>query len=143
MNRFRIIILTICTAIIIAIVVLTLKPDPSIGKLYLISSDNPNNTVAEKEKITEFGADSPGIYLIIPVKDVKTGEIIETDWLYHKEGDYKTMQEDTVDIEYDGSGEIVVYLLKRDDAYYPGDYKVMVEYNDLQEIKTSFTVNPY
>ena len=140
MSKTNIIIVTICTAILIAVAVLTLRPDPGIGKIYITSSDKAASISIEDKERTDFDTIT-GIYLVIPLKDVSAGDTIGTNWLYYGEEGYKTMQEDTIAVEEDGSGEIVVYFLKRDDTYYPGDYKAIVEYNDSEKIETSFTVS--
>lgn len=142
MSKTNIIIVIICTAILIAVAVLTLKPDPGIGEIYIISSDKTAGISIENKEKMDFDTIT-GIYLVIPLKDVKAGDTLGTNWLYYGEEGYKTMQEDTIAIKEDGSGEIVVYFLKRDDAYYPGDYKAIVEYNDSEKIETLFTVSQY
>ncbi|MCD4669933.1 MAG: hypothetical protein K8S14_05765 [Actinomycetia bacterium] len=141
MSKASIIILTICTAILIAVFVFTLKPDPGVGEIYLTSSDKAAGISIEDKGGTDFNAVNSSIYLMIPVKDVKAGDTIGTNWLYYGKEGYKTMQEDTIAVEEDGSGEIAVYFLKRDDAYYPGDYKAIVEYNDSEKTEISFTVS--
>lgn len=142
MSRTSIIILTICTAILIAVFVSTLKPDPGIGEIYLTGSDKADSTsIKDSKGETDFNAVNSSIYLMVPVKDVKAGDTINTNWLYYRENGYETVQEDTIVVEKDGSGEITVYFLKRDDAYYPGDYKAIVEYNGSDKMEASFTVN--
>ena len=140
MSKTNIIIVTICTAILIAVAVLTLRPDPGIGEIYITSSDKAASISIEDKERTDFDTIT-GIYLIIPLKDVSAGDTIGTNWLYYGEEGYETIQEDTIAVEEDGSGEIIVYFLKRDDAYYPGDYKAIVKYNDSEKTKTSFTVS--
>jgi len=79
--------------------------------------------------------------IIIPVKDINAGDTISTNWIYYGEEGWKIMQEDTIAVEDDGGGEIIVYFLKRDNTYYPGDYKVAVEYNNQEKTEASFAIS--
>lgn len=142
MSKTNIIILIICTAIFVAVVVSTLKPDPGIGEIYLVSSDSTVGISIEDKKISDFDTVT-GIYLIVPVKDIKAGDTINTNWIQYKEKDQNIIQEDAVTIKDDGSGEIIVYFLKRDNGYHPGDYKVVVEYNNQKKTEAFFTVSDY
>ncbi|HAJ95202.1 MAG TPA: hypothetical protein DCP02_03110 [Actinobacteria bacterium] len=140
MSKTNIIILIICTAIFIVVIVSTLKPDPGIGEIYLVSSDSAVGISVEDKKISDFDT-AAGIYLVIPVKDIKAGDTISTSWIQYAEDGQKIIQEDSIAVKNDGSGEIIVYFLKRDDAYYPGDYKAEVEYNNQEKAEAFFTIN--
>jgi len=133
MKKTSIIIAVIGAIILIAVAFLTLKEEPCIGKIYLSDAINTDEVSGENLKITDFNSDSSDVYLVIPIKDVKTGENINVTWLYQKGSGYRVIQH--------GSGKISVYLLKRNNIYYPGDYKVIVDYNNMQSEETSFSVS--
>jgi hypothetical protein len=140
MKKTSIITAAICAFILIAVTFLTIKEEPCIGKIYLSHAINTDEFSEENLKITDFNSDSSDIYLIIPVKDVEYGEKINVTWLYHKGSEYSVIQQDRIKIKNNGSGKISVYLLKRNNRYYPGDYKVIVDYNNMQSEETSFSV---
>jgi hypothetical protein len=141
MKKTSIIIAVIGAIILIAVAFLTLKEEPFIGKIYLSDAINTDEVSGENLKITDFNSDSSDVYLVIPIKDVKTGENINVTWLYQKGSGYRVIQQDKIKIKNNGSGKISVYLLKRNNIYYPGDYKVIVDYNNMQSEETSFSVS--
>jgi len=142
MSKTNIIILILCTAIFIVVIVSTLKPDPGIGEIYLVSSDDAASISIEDKKISDFDT-TTGIYLIVPVKDIKAGDTISTNWIQYAEEGQKIIQEDTIAVEYDGGGEIIVYFLKRNDTYHPGDYMIVVKYNNQEKTEAFFTISSH
>ena len=140
MSKTSIIILIICTAVLAAVVMSTLRPNPGIGEVYFVESDSSDNISIENKQISDFDI-SDSIYLIVPVKDVKTGDSINTNWIEYGNKEQHIIQSDTIAVQDDGSGEIIIYFLKRDGAYYPGQYKAIVEYNNLEKEEASFTVS--
>jgi hypothetical protein len=143
MKKTSIIIAAICASILIAVVFFTLKEEPAIGQIYLSGSGNADEASEENLKISDFNSDSSDIYLIIPVKDVRYGELVDVTWFHHKESGYRIIQQDRIEIENNGSGKIIAYLLKRNNRYYPGEYKVIADYNNMQVVETFFSVSTY
>jgi hypothetical protein len=140
MSKASIVIIIICTAIIAAVVFFTLKEEPGMEDIYLVSHENIEEASPEEAGVTDFHGRDSSIYVIIQVKDVKTGDLINIEWVYMDDDSHEIIQKDCVEIDIDGSGKLAVYFLKRDSAYYPGKYKVRAEYNGTQEREEQFTI---
>lgn len=140
MSKISIVIIIFCTAIIAAVVFFTLREEPGMEDIYLVSRENIEEVYPEDNRIKDFHNADPGIYVIIPVKDVKSGDLVKIEWISVGENSHKTVQKDSIEIEKNGSGNIAAYFLKRDSAYYTGEYKVRAKYNDIQEKEALFTI---
>ena len=144
MKKRTIIILVLCAALIAAVAIISLKKDPAITGLYL--SDAPAASHKEEPgkevvKIKEFQSKDSDIYLIINIRDLDTEDIIEVSWtISDKDGD-TIFQENTISPERSGSGEIIIYLLKRNGEYPEGHYTIEVMLNGLHEMENEFTVD--
>jgi len=143
MNKRTIIILVLCAALIAAVTIISLRKDPAITGLYLSSAPAlTHNEETDKgaPEVKEFQGKVSDIYLIISIRDLDTEDIIEVTWMISdKDGD-AIFQENTISPEGSGSGEIIIYLLKRDAEYPEGDYIVEAILNSSQKIKTGFIV---
>ena len=122
MNKRTIIILVLCAALIAAVAVISLRKDPGITGLYL--SNVPTFDDAgdiDKGSTAQFQSEGSDIFLIISVRDLDTEDKIEVNWTVSGSGTGTIFQENTISPEKSGSGEIIIYLLKRDKAYPEGD----------------------
>ena len=143
MNKRTIIILVLCAALIAAVTIISLMKDPAITGLYL--SDEPilsHKEEIDKEvaEVKEFQSKDSDIYLIIGIRDLGTEDTIEVTWtISNKDGD-TIFQENTISPERPGSGEIIIYLLKRDGTYPEGDYIIEAVLNSSQKIQAEFVV---
>ena len=143
MNKRTIIILVLCAALIAAVTIISLMKDPAITGLYL--SDEPilsHKEEIDKEvaEVKEFQSKDSDIYLIIGIRDLGTEDTIEVTWtISAKDGD-TIFQENTISPERPGSGEIIIYLLKRDETYPEGDYIIEAVLNSSQKIQAEFEV---
>ncbi len=144
MNKRTIIILVLCAALIAAVTIISLREDPAITGLYL--NDAPalpheGETDKEVEEVKEFQSKSSDIYLIIGIRDLDTDDVIEVTWtLSDKNGD-AIFQENTINPERAGSGEIIIYLLKRNGKYPEGYYTIEAMLNDSSKMENEFTVD--
>jgi len=141
MNKTGIVIIILCTALVIAVVFFTLRENPGMGDIYLVKGTDAQDSILDGDSADIFSESDPGIYVIIPVHRVKTGDTLNIKWSrLVEDGSYVSVQEDNTDIKKDGSGEVAVYLLKRNDSYTKGQYKVEVAYNSGQKSTASFTI---
>ena len=144
MNKRTIIILVLCAALIAAVTIISLRKEPAITGLYL--SDAPtlsHNEETDKEvaKVQEFQSKGSDIYLIICIRDLDTEDTIEVSWTTSDEDVDSIFQENTISPERPGSGEIIIYLLKRDGTYPEGDYIIEAVLNDLHKMQVEFTID--
>ncbi len=144
MNKRTIIILILCAAIIAAVTIISLRKDPAITGLYL--SDAPalsyeEETDKEVAKVKEFQSKGSDIYLIISMRDLGTEDIIEVSWTVSDKNSGTIFQENTISPERAGSGEIIIYLLKRNGEYPEGYYTIEVMLNDLSKMQIEFTID--
>ena len=140
MSKASIVITILCTAVIAAVVFFTLREEPGMEEIYLISHENIEEASLEGTGVTDFRSQGSSIYVIIPVKDVKSGDLIDIEWVSIGDNSHQVIQKDRVEIDEEGSGNISVYFLKRDSAYYPGKYKVRAEYNGIQDKEKLFNI---
>ena len=141
MNKRTIIILVLCAALLAAVAVISLRKDPGITGLYLSSTPTINNTRdTDRNSTAEFQSEGTDIFLIISIRDLDTEDKIEVIWTISGGGDDTIFQENTVSPKKPGSGEIIIYLLKRDIAYPEGDYTVEAVLNNSQKVQAGFTV---
>ncbi|GEM_PF-1329675 len=142
MSKTSILVIIFCTAIVSAVVFFALQedPSPSMEDVYLFSSENIEKASPEDLRAKNFYNLNSQIYLVIPLKDVDSGDLLKVSWVFMGEDSYRIIQEDNIEIDESGSGEITVYLVRKDNAYNPGEYKVRVEYNNIQEKEASFTI---
>jgi len=144
MNKRTIIILVLCAALIAAVTIISLRKDPAITGLYL--SDAPalsyeEETDKEATKVKEFQSKGSDIYLIIGIRDLDTEDIIEVSWTISDKDDDIVFQENTISPERAGSGEIIIYLLKRNGEYPEGYYTIEAMLNDLRQMQIEFTID--
>ncbi|MFC2145091.1 hypothetical protein ACFLQQ_02050, partial [Actinomycetota bacterium] len=138
-----IIILVLCAALIAAVTIISLRKDPGITGLYLNTVPGlPNNEKGNKEVATirEFQTKDSDIYLIIDIRDLDIGDIIEVTWTIAGKDENTVFQENTISPEIPGSGEIIIYLLKRNDEYPEGHYNIEVTLNDSHKMQFEFIV---
>jgi hypothetical protein len=144
MNKRTIIILVLCAALIAAVTIISLRKDPAITGLYL--SDAPalsheEETDKEITKVKEFQSKGSDIYLIIGIRDLETEDIIEVSWTISDKDGGTIFQENTISPEKAGSGEIIIYLLKRNGEYPEGYYTIEAMLNGLRKMQIEFTID--
>ena len=144
MNKRTIIILVLCTALIAAVTIISLKKDPGITGLYLNTAPAlPNNEESDKEvaEVKEFRSKGSDIYLIIGIRDLDTEDIIEVTWTISGKDENTVFQENTISPEIPGSGEIIIYLLKRNDEYPEGYYIIEATLNNSHKMQIEFIID--
>jgi hypothetical protein len=144
MNKRTIIILVLCAALIAAVTIISLRKDPAITGLYL--SDAPalsheEETDKEITKVKEFQSKGSDIYLIIGIRDLENEDIIEVSWTISDKDGGTIFQENTISPERAGSGEIIIYLLKRNGEYPEGYYTIEANLNGLRKMQIEFTID--
>jgi hypothetical protein len=145
MSRKAIIILIAITAIFAIIAFIPIKTSPSIENAFITD----NNKLSEKELSNDFsqnkdtvftGNPSLNIYAVIFVKDITEKDQIKLKWIFEDNSSEKTLQEDLVKLENNGSGQIVASLAKKGNGFENGNYKVILSLNDSQNLTKKFTI---
>lgn len=145
MSRKAIIILIVITAIFAIIAFVSVKTSPSIENAFITD----NNKLSEKELSNDFSQNkdivftgNPGlnIYAVIFVKDITEKDQIKLKWIFEDDSSEKTIQEDLIKPENNGSGQIVVSLAEKDNGFENGNYKVVLSLNDSQNLTKKFTI---
>ena len=145
MSRKAIIILIVITAIFAIIAFVSVKTSPSIENAFITD----NNKLSEKELSNDFSQNkdivftgNPGlnIYAVIFVKNITEKDQIKLKWIFEDDGSEKTIQEDLIKPENNGSGQIVVPLAKKDNGFENGNYKAVLSLNDSQNLTKKFTI---
>jgi hypothetical protein len=140
MSKISIIIIIICTAIIAVAVFFSFREETGIKDIYLLSCENIEEESVKDKNIRDFPSHDSSIYVIIPAAGIETSDRLHIVWIFIGEGGNEIIQKDDIEVEDEGSGYIAVYLLKTDSAYYPGNYRVSVDYNGIMEKQLSFTI---
>ncbi|MEE8325311.1 MAG: hypothetical protein V3R31_06610 [Candidatus Humimicrobiaceae bacterium] len=144
MNKRTIIILVLCAALIAAIAIISLKKDPAITGLYLSGAptfSQKEKTDEEPASVKDFQSKGSDIYLIIGIRDLDTNDTIEVTWTISGKDEDIVFQENTISPERSGSGEIIIYLLKRDDEYPGENYIIEVMLNGSNKMQIGFTID--
>lgn len=142
MSKASIVILILCTAVIVAVVFFSLRKDPGIEDIYLVNSENIEEAGLENTENKDFYSLDSKIHLVVSLKDVTSEDSLEIEWVFSGKDSKRLIQEDNIKIDKNGSGITTVYLIRKDNAYTPGEYEVRVKYNSIQEREMSFTIKP-
>lgn len=138
MTKKSIIIIIVCTFILIAISVTTVYKEPKIKDIY-VSNQNvlPENRIINPQ----FSSDSiTDLFLLIEVENLNLEDMIEVNWKKYEDGDYITVQHDTIYPDSSGSGIITITMIKRDGLVPEGKYRVMVNLVNQPVLTTEFQV---
>ncbi|MBU4292764.1 MAG: hypothetical protein KJ770_01760 [Actinobacteria bacterium] len=145
MSRKAIIILIVITAIFVLIAFVSVETSPSLKNAFITD----NNKLSEKELSNDFsqnkdivftGNPSLNIYALVFVKDITEKDQVKLKWIFEDDSSEKTIQEDLIKPENNGSGQIVVSLAKKDNGFENGNYKVVLSLNDSQNLTKKFTI---
>ncbi len=141
MSRKTIIILIVIAAIFVIVAFSTTKKEPSIEKAYI----SDNNNLSEKE-LGEIDSKNKlydtksNIYLIIFVKNLTKENELKITWKKIDNSTEKIVQENLLKPENDGSGKIIISLIRKNQVYTPGTYKVGILLNGLKETDVEFKI---
>lgn len=141
MSRKTIIILTVIAAIFVIVAFTTTKKEPSIEKAYI----SDNNNLSEKE-LGEIDSKNKlydtksNIYLIIFVKNLTKENELKITWKKIDNSTEKIVQENLLKPENDGSGKIIISLIRKNQAYIPGTYKVETLLNGFKKADSEFKI---
>jgi hypothetical protein len=144
MNRKNVIILISLAAIFAAVIYTLLIKEPMIEKV--IITEKKSLSEAEmlslpSDKTDDFVLSSnSGIYAIFIVKDLKTGNTINIKWFKIRDLKEELIQDDSVSTKKEGSGQIAIGLIMKDDAYEPGNYRMEYSLNDGTPISVNFII---
>ena len=142
MKKINIIILIICTIILIIVSITTVKKkSPDIENIYLSSDRDSGFDQLKQNDNYRFDSQNLDIYLIIEVKHLTTEDEIKARWEKIENGSCKIIQKNIVNPEQNGSGKIIISLVKKNDMYPPGSYEVRVYLNGDSKISKKFYIS--
>ena len=158
MSKRNIIILIICTIILIAVSVTTIKKEPEIDNIYLtgylvetlnvysgvdISLQDASGEKEEDARTAEFfRTNDETIYLVIEASHLETEDFFEIKWSRITDSSREIIQENRFNAENKGSGRIILSFVKIDNMYEKGNYAVEVSLNGRETKKKYFNVLP-
>ena len=142
MSRRNIIILVVCTVILVIASITTIQKEPVVSGAFLSSNKDPVQGEIKTEDDHYYFKD-PGadIYLILSVKNLNTSDQVKIKWKTVENGNEEIIQENTVYPDQDGSGTIVLSLIKRNDSYSPGIYRVDILLNNAWQFSKQFLLS--
>lgn len=137
MSRKAIIILILITAIFIIIAFVSGETSPSIENAFItdnnkLSEKDLSNVFSQNNDIVFTGKPGLNIYAVIFVKDITEKDQIKLKWIFEDGNSEKTIQEDLINPENNGSGQIVVPLAKKDNGFENGSYKAVFSLTTLR-----------
>lgn len=139
MNRRNIIILVVCTAILVIVSITTIRTEPAIRGAFLSSSKDPSQDEIKIDDDYYYFEDlGSEIYLILSVKNLNTSDQVKIKWKLMENGAEEMLQENTIYPDQDGSGEIVISFVKRNESYAPGIYRVDIFLNNEWQFSKQF-----
>ncbi len=142
MKKRDILIIIILTVILIIALITTIQKKPEIENIYLSSDKDSTFDQLQLSSDYNFNSDNSNIYLLMKIKNLTVDHEIKVEWEKTEDDNiYHTIQKDIFSPEQNGSGKIVVLLIKKGDTYTPGDYKVTVYLNGEDKISKKFYIN--
>ncbi len=142
MSRRNIIILVICTIILVAASITTIRKEPAISGAFLsLNKDAVRDEIKTEDDHYYFKDPGADIYLILSVKNLNTSDRVMIKWKAVENGTQEIIQENTVYPDQNGSGEIVLSLVKRNESYSPGIYMVDIFLNNSLQFSREFTLS--
>jgi len=141
--KIRDIIIIILLTIILAIASInTLEREPDIESIYLSSNKDLDFDRLKLENAHEFDSVESNLYLIMKVNHLTANDIIIAKWQKIENGSaQRVVQEDMVNPVQEGSGKIVIMMVKKNSRYDDGDYRVEVSLNESSTISEQFSIN--
>lgn len=142
MTRRSIVLILVITAIITSIAFISLSKEKAID--YVVLSKN-SDVYLDKTDISSnesyvFESNSE-IYAIIMLKNIKTNDRINVKWKKIEENKEILIQEDNIIEKNEGSGPLVISLLRKNNKHNPGNYILYTSLNENPAIEKQFTIN--
>ncbi|MEA2015308.1 MAG: hypothetical protein U9O59_01095 [Actinomycetota bacterium] len=143
MKKRDILIIIILTIILAIASISTLERKPEIENIYLSTDKDSDFDRLKLNKNNTFSSSTSGIYLIMKVKHLKIDNEIKVEWGKTEDNSIRmVLQESIFNPAKDGSGKIVVLLVKKNNTYASGDYYVEINLNGNEKISEKFYINP-
>ncbi len=124
----------------------SLQKKQEIEDIYLSIDKDPILEEPLSGESYSFERNVSEIYLIIKAKNLTVDNEINVRWLKlesgNRDNNYSLIQQNEIAPAQNGSGKIVVLLVKRDNSYLEGEYCVEVFLNDGNKISKKFYINP-
>lgn len=142
MSKRSIVILVISTIILIIVSITVVYNEPDIEDACISSSKSITQDQA-KQNDYDLGFDNlnSNIYLILTVKHLTKQDEIKIDWKRIENKTEETIQENVFNPKQDGSGKIIISLIKKNQKLTPGKYIVEVFLNDSKKITKQFYIS--
>ncbi len=142
MKKRDILIIIILTIILAIASVVTLERVPEIESIYLSSNKDFDFDQLKLNKNYNFNSKESNIYLIMKVRHLTVDNEIKVKWGKTEDDSTRSViQEDIFNPGQDGSGKIVVLLVKKNDIYSAGEYYIEAYLNGDYKISENFYIN--
>jgi len=141
MSKRNIIIIVTLTIILIIAAVTIAYTKPDIENIYLSSDKNSSIDKSKQNDSYHFKKLDTDIYLIIEVSHITTKDEIKVQWEKNENDHSYIIQKNIVYPEENGSGKIIVSLVKKNNIYTPGTYSVTVYLNGDKKISKKFCIS--
>lgn len=140
--KIRDIVIIVVLTLIIAIVLTTVLHEyPEIENIHLSCSSDADFEEFPHSDNYSFKSNDSGIYLIVKVKNLAADDEIKIEWERVNNNTGEIIQKNNLNPGGEGSGKIVVLLVKRNDSYFTGDYNVKVYLNGEEKISKEFSIS--
>ncbi len=141
MSKRNIIIIVTLTIILIIAAVLIIYTKPDIENIYLSSDKNSGIDKQKQNNSYYFKKLDTNIYLIIVVRHITTKNEIKVLWEKIRNDSSEIIQKNIIYPEKNGSGKIIVSLIKKNDIYTPGTYNITVYLNGDMKVSEKFYIS--
>jgi hypothetical protein len=141
MRKRDIIIIVIITIILVIAAVTIIYTKPGIENLYLYSGEDSSAGVQNNDDSYFFKSTQTNIYLVIEVRSIATDDEIKAMWRKNDDGFSELIQKNIVYPEKNGSGKIIISLVRKDGRYLPGFYSVEVYLNGHRDATEDFYIS--
>lgn len=141
MSKRNIVIIVTLTIILIIAAVLIIYTKPDIENIYLSSDKNSGIDKQKQNNSYYFKKLDTNIYLIIVVRHITTKNEIKVLWEKIRNDSSEIIQKNIIYPEKNGSGKIIVSLIKKNDIYTPGTYNITVYLNGDMKVSEKFYIS--
>lgn len=141
MSKRSVVILITCTIILAVASVVTIYNEPEIESAHISSDINlALDESRQRSGVSYFDDSDSNVYLILAVKNLSVEDEIKINWKILEGNSEKIIQENIIQPEENGSGEMIVSLVRKNKKLIPCSYTVEVFLNNDKKITKKFIV---
>jgi len=141
MSKRSVVILITCTIILAVASVVTIYNKPEIESAHISSDINlALDESRQRSGVSYFDDSDSNVYLILAVKNLSVEDEIKINWKILEGNSEKIIQENIIQPEENGSGKMIVSLVRKNKKLIPCSYTVEVFLNNDKKITKKFIV---